>query len=84
MINVLLPMGGLSNLFDARLYPYPVPLIEVLGKPMIERPWLKEVKFAAPAAVVGGPPIERVPVAPVHLELVPLRLAEEAPPRAPA
>jgi dTDP-glucose pyrophosphorylase len=36
MLNVLLPIAGTSTLFDARQYPYPVPLIEVLGKPIIQ------------------------------------------------
>lgn len=36
MINVLLPMAGNSLLFDPRLYPYPLSLTELLGKPMIE------------------------------------------------
>jgi len=36
MINVLLPMAGASALFDPQLYPYPLPLTELLGKPMIE------------------------------------------------
>ncbi|HET8870130.1 MAG TPA: glycosyltransferase family 2 protein [Aquabacterium sp.] len=36
MINVLLPMAGQSALFDPQLYPYPLPLTEVCGKPLIE------------------------------------------------
>lgn len=36
MIHVLLPMAGASALFDAQLYPYPLPLTEVAGRPMIE------------------------------------------------
>jgi len=36
MINVLLPMAGQSSLFDAQLYPYPLPLTEVCGRPLIE------------------------------------------------
>lgn len=36
MLNVLLPIAGTSALFDVRQYPYPVPLIEVLGKPIIQ------------------------------------------------
>lgn len=36
MINVLLPMAGASNLFDPHLYPYPLPLTELAGKPLIE------------------------------------------------
>jgi NDP-sugar pyrophosphorylase family protein len=36
MINVLLPMAGDSALFDPQLYPYPLPLTELLGRPMIE------------------------------------------------
>jgi NDP-sugar pyrophosphorylase family protein len=35
-INVLLPMAGGSALFDPQLYPYPLPLTELCGKPMIE------------------------------------------------
>lgn len=37
MINVLLPMAGRSEYFDSKLYPYPTSLIELEGKPMIER-----------------------------------------------
>jgi dTDP-glucose pyrophosphorylase len=36
MINVLLPMAGASALFDTQQYPYPLPLTELLGQPMIE------------------------------------------------
>jgi dTDP-glucose pyrophosphorylase len=36
MIQVLLPMAGASALFDPQLYPYPLPLTEVAGRPMIE------------------------------------------------
>lgn len=36
MIRVLLPMAGASALFDPQLYPYPLPLTEVAGRPMIE------------------------------------------------
>jgi NDP-sugar pyrophosphorylase family protein len=36
MIHVLLPMAGASALFDPQLYPYPLPLTEVAGRPMIE------------------------------------------------
>lgn len=36
MINVLLPMAGASAMFDPQLYPYPLPLTEVCGKPLIE------------------------------------------------
>ena len=36
MINVLLPMAGQSALFDPQMYPYPLPLTEVCGKPLIE------------------------------------------------
>jgi NDP-sugar pyrophosphorylase family protein len=36
MINVLLPMAGASALFDPQLYPYPLPLTELLGRPMVE------------------------------------------------
>lgn len=37
MINILLPMAGASAMFDPQLYPYPLPLTEVSGKPLIER-----------------------------------------------
>jgi len=36
MINVLLPMAGRSAMFDPQLYPYPLPLTEVCGRPLIE------------------------------------------------
>ncbi|MCC2624726.1 MAG: putative nucleotidyltransferase [Burkholderiales bacterium] len=36
MINILLPMAGDSPLFDPGLYPYPLPLTELGGKPMID------------------------------------------------
>lgn len=36
MINVLLPMAGGSANFDPKLFPYPSPLTEISGKPMIE------------------------------------------------
>lgn len=36
MINVLLPMAGVSSLFEAQSYPYPLPLTELRGTPMIE------------------------------------------------
>lgn len=35
-INVLFPMAGKSKYFDTPEYPFPKPLIEVNGKPMIE------------------------------------------------
>jgi len=37
MLNILLPIAGRSEMFDPKLFPYPVPLIEVLGKPIIQR-----------------------------------------------
>lgn len=37
MINILLPMAGSSGLADEMKYPYPSPLIEIKGSPMIER-----------------------------------------------
>ena len=37
MLNVLLPIAGASSFFDIKQYPYPVPLIEIRGRPMIER-----------------------------------------------
>lgn len=36
MLSILLPMAGRSSMFDEAKYPYPVPLAEVRGKPMIE------------------------------------------------
>jgi len=36
MINILLPMAGGSSFFDPKLYPYPLPLTELAGRPMIE------------------------------------------------
>lgn len=37
MINILLPMAGKSIFFDNSNYVYPKPLIEVKGKPMVQR-----------------------------------------------
>lgn len=37
MINILLPIGGLSEMSEKMGYPYPAPLIELHGRPMIER-----------------------------------------------
>ena len=36
MLNVLIPLGGKSEFFDAHDFPFPKPLIEVCGKPMIQ------------------------------------------------
>lgn len=36
MINILIPLGGKSPFFDNEEYPFPKPLIEINGKPMIE------------------------------------------------
>lgn len=36
MINILLPLGGMSTFFDTDEYPFPKPLIEINGKLMIE------------------------------------------------
>lgn len=36
MLNVLIPLAGKSEFFDPRDYPFPKPLIEVGGRPMIE------------------------------------------------
>ena len=36
MLNVIVPLGGSSELFTSAGYYYPKPLIEVKGKPMIE------------------------------------------------
>ncbi len=37
MLNILIPMGARSSFFDVKEYPFPVPLIEVNGKSIIER-----------------------------------------------
>lgn len=37
MVNVIIPIGTKSVFFEGPEYPYPSPLIEVGGKPMIER-----------------------------------------------
>lgn len=37
MLNVLIPMAGKSIFFDNSNYIYPKPLIEVKGKPMVQR-----------------------------------------------
>lgn len=37
MLNVLLPMGGVSPLAEELGYPYPSPLVEICGKPLIQR-----------------------------------------------
>lgn len=36
MINILIPLAGGANFFDSDEYPYPKPLIEILGRMMIE------------------------------------------------
>lgn len=36
MINILIPLGGKSSFFDNDSYPFPKPLIEINGLPMIE------------------------------------------------
>ena len=36
MLNVLLPMGGQSPFFEGADHPFPKPLVEFLGKPMIQ------------------------------------------------
>jgi len=36
MINILMPMAGKSKFFDIPGYPFPIPLIEIEGNPMIE------------------------------------------------
>jgi hypothetical protein len=36
MINIIIPLGGSSELFSSAGYLYPKPFIEVKGKPMIE------------------------------------------------
>lgn len=37
MLNVLLPMAGVSPLADELGYPYPSPLVEICGIPLIQR-----------------------------------------------
>lgn len=37
MLNVLLPMAGLSPLSEELGYPYPSPLVEICGVPLIQR-----------------------------------------------
>ncbi len=36
MINILIPLAGKTVFFDTAEYPFPKPLIEICGKPMIE------------------------------------------------
>lgn len=36
MINILLPMGGKSPFFNSPEYLFPIPLIEICGRPIIE------------------------------------------------
>jgi len=36
MINILIPLGGKTTFFDSEEYPFPKPVIEINGKPMIE------------------------------------------------
>lgn len=37
MLNVLLPMAGISSLSEELGYPYPSPLVEICGVPLIQR-----------------------------------------------
>ena len=37
MLNVLLPMAGISPLSEELGYPYPSPLVEICGVPLIQR-----------------------------------------------
>ena len=37
MLNILLPMAGVSTLADELGYPYPSPLVEICGVPLIQR-----------------------------------------------
>jgi dTDP-glucose pyrophosphorylase len=48
MINILIPLGGKSPLFDESTYPFPKPLIEINGKPMIERVLNDYLKIRSP------------------------------------
>lgn len=36
MLNVLIPLGSASQFFENSVYVYPKPLIDILGKPMIQ------------------------------------------------
>lgn len=36
MINILIPLGGKSQFFGNEEYPFPKPVIEIAGKPMIQ------------------------------------------------
>jgi dTDP-glucose pyrophosphorylase len=36
MLNILIPIGSTSQFFDSSVYFYPKPLIDILGKPMIQ------------------------------------------------
>ena len=40
MLKIILPLAGSSELFQKAGFPYPKPLIEIKGKPMIE--WVIE------------------------------------------
>ena len=39
MINFLIPLGTSSQFFESAEYPYPKPLVEISGKPMIQHVW---------------------------------------------
>lgn len=36
MLNILIPLAGPTPFFDSSEYPFPKPLIEIRGTPMIE------------------------------------------------
>ncbi len=36
MLNMLIPLGASSQFFEGAAYPYPKPLVEISGKPMIQ------------------------------------------------
>lgn len=36
MLNILIPLGNVSKFFEGAAYPYPMPLIEISGAPMIQ------------------------------------------------
>lgn len=36
MLNILIPLGASSQFFESAEYPYPKPLVEIVGKPMIQ------------------------------------------------
>lgn len=37
MLNILIPLGSTSKFFEGPAYPYPKPLVEISGQPIIQR-----------------------------------------------